>query len=166
MLLALVCGTCLGSVSAVRAEDMRQLQSQARQALMEKAAQEKLAAESAAAQSRKRIRQSRQSLEAELGRLSALRTDLQTEIGRLEKQARQLAERETGLVEELRRSDQMVRELVGNIRINAKDIGSLLSSNLVSAVKQDDFAASLDDIGGEGRFPSMDDIRVWMISDR
>ncbi len=140
------------------AEDMRELQSTARQELIKKAAQEKAEAEQAAAASRAAILQNRQSLEAEITRLTQASNQLKDEIRVLDAEQEKLTKEENRLGEELDRSDSMVRELVGVIRTNAKDIISLIQSNMQSALNGAERIDGLDDIASEGNFPSMDDI--------
>jgi biopolymer transport protein ExbB len=62
------------------------------------------------------------------------------------------------LSQKLAETDSMVRELVGVIRVNAKDISALVSQNLQTALagKTSDF---LEAIAGQSKFPGMEDIR-------
>ncbi len=147
------------TASALHAEDIRQLQRQARQALIEKTAREQAEAEKAAAQSRAAILKNRQSLEAEIARLTRARNALEQEKTSLETRQQKLARQENKLSEELDQTDKMVRELVGVIRTNAKDISALVKSNMQSALAPEKGIDALDDIGDEGRFPGMEDIR-------
>lgn len=144
----------------VQAEDMRRLQSEARQALMEKAAMEKAEAEEAANKSRAAILKNRQSLEAEITRLSAASKNLKKEITQLEIEQKNLIQQEDKLTHELDQTDKMIRELVGVIRTNAKDINSLIISNLQYASGQYNSTDNMDDIGSEGRFPGMEDVKT------
>ncbi|BHH85854.1 biopolymer transporter ExbB [Desulforhopalus sp. 52FAK] len=141
---------------------MRALQIKARDALhdlQEKAATEEKMAREDSALSRKRISKDRTTL------LQALKT-LETEVGQLDKSVqnlqskeKQLQEDEKQLTAKLAETDSMIRELVGVIRINAKDIKTYIAGNLQSALtkRNIDF---LQAIGEQEKFPGIDDINT------
>jgi biopolymer transport protein ExbB len=145
----------------VLAQEMRALHvqaQQARKALLKKAAAEKQAAEQAAAQSRARITHDRHALQKAIADLRAENHQLSQAVQKLEGRYDSLEEREKQLSAQLAEMDGMVRELVGVIRITAKDVSALIDQNLQTALggRQDEF---LKDIGEQGRFPAMEDIR-------
>ncbi len=140
--------------------DMRETSTEARnarEALHRKAAAEKDAAEKAAAESRAAILSDRTALKSAISKLSIENKAIAADVKALEELRRGLGEREKKLSEEISRTDAVVRELVGGIRINAKDIDALLSRNLQTALESGDtfFTA----IAGEARFPGMEDVR-------
>jgi biopolymer transport protein ExbB len=144
----------------VMAQEMRALQVQAQQAkqeLLEKAGAEKQAAEQAAAQSRALITNDRNALQAAITDLKTGNHRLSQAVQDLEGQYKPLEEKEKQLSEQLAEMESMVRELVGVIRVTAKDIGALIDQNLQSALgpQQDAF---LKDITEQSRFPAMEDI--------
>ncbi len=143
------------------AQDMRALQvkaRQARQALVEKARAEKQAAEQEAAASRARIMADRKALETAVARLENACRQVQEQVAKLTATCQELDEREKQLNAELAATDSMIRELVGVIRTNAKDIDALVHQNLQSALEGEQ-PAFLADIARQSRFPGMDDIR-------
>jgi biopolymer transport protein ExbB len=139
------------------ARDMRQIQTEARQvreALAQKAAAEKRAAEAAAAESRARIMADRQRLEDALKNQEARVRRLGEAISALGAEAEALDTQEAELTEKLSETDAMVRELVGVVRINAKDIDALVSRNLQTAFLDED-TDYLQAIAEQSRFPDM-----------
>jgi biopolymer transport protein ExbB len=144
----------------VLAQEMRSLHVQAQQAkqeLLKKAAAEKRAAEQSAAESRAQIANDRDALLSAIADLKAENQRLTQVVQELEGQSRPLEEKEKQLSLELAEMDSMVRELVGVIRISAKDIGALIDQNLQSALgeKQDAF---LKAVAEQSQFPAMEDI--------
>lgn len=139
------------------ARDMRQIQieaRQAREALAQKAAAEKKAAAAAAAESRAKILADRQRLESALQDQETRVRRLDAAIAALSAEAEALDAQEAALTEKLSQTDAVVRELVGVVRINAKDIDALVSQNLQSAFLDDD-TDFLQAIAGQSRFPDM-----------
>ncbi len=142
------------------AEDMRDLQvqaRQARQALLEKAEAEKKAALQEAAKSRQRILADRTRLESAVKSLEAETQHLKAAIESLEAESAALYAREEALTRQLAETDGVMRELVGVIRVNAKDIQALIEQNLQSALG-DASSEFLTEIAGQSRFPGMADI--------
>ena len=163
----LLCLVLAGSLSLLflspplYGRDMRELQVQARQvkeALMQKAAAELQAAEKEAAESRKRIINDKSALKTAIAKLKAQNRQLQQEVEKLTVEHRALDEKEKNLSQKLAETDSMVRELVGVIRVNAKDISALVNENLQTAFvgKYSDF---LEAVAGQSKFPAMEDIR-------
>ena len=157
--LLIVIAICLAA--PLQAEDMRQLQVDARTArrvLAEKAAAEKAAAEAAAAESRTQILGDRQRLTAAVHALEAENRQVSETIKALTGEAADLSAKEQDLTARLAETDSMVRELVGVVRINAKDIEALISQNLQTAFLESD-TGFLAAIAGQSRFPDMDAVQ-------
>ena len=163
----LLCLVLAGSLSLLflspplYGRDMRELQVQARQvkeALMQKAAAELQAAEKEAAESRKRIINDKSALKTVIAKLKAQNRQLQQKVEKLTVEHRALDEKEKNLSQKLAETDSMVRELVGVIRVNAKDISALVNENLQTALvgKSSDY---LEAVAGQSKFPGMEDIR-------
>lgn len=157
--LLLVCLLILNSTAAW-AQDMRDLQVQARLAredLREKAAAEAQAARQESAESRARITGDRATLEQAVDLLETQVQDLQKAVRTLESEDEKLGAREAELTEKLAMTDSVVRELVGVIRVNAKDIHALIDQNPQSTLAGQD-ADFLQVIAGQAHFPGMEDI--------
>lgn len=160
--LALLVVVVFNFSSPVAATDMRDLAIQADQAranLAAKAREEKAAAEKAAAESRAQVLADRSVLEKSVAELEASRNKLAAEVKQLEETGTTLASEETAADEQLAETSGMIRELVGQIRINAKDLDALISQNLQSAVGAKP-ASFLPAVAEDERFPGMDDVRA------
>lgn len=145
----------------VLAEDMREVSSKAEQAkaaLIQKAAEEKRAAEEEAAKSKARILGDRTKLESAIANLKAREKSLKAEIEALTKEQTVRTTEEEELTVELAQTDQMVNELIGVIRINAKDISTLIEENLQTAFGIDSLEKT-QQLADESTFPGMDGIR-------
>lgn len=156
-LLTVLLSVCIHSAAA---EDMREINKQAmiaRTALIEKADSEKRRAEEQAVKSKALIMQSRSKLEAEIQRLQQQSTQLEVEIASNKTEISELNKVEDEVSEKLTETDQMIHELVGVIRVNAKDVETLISENHQTALslQTSDFLARLAD---ENSFPGMADI--------
>ncbi len=143
------------------AEDMRALSieaREAREALRKKIAAEKAAAEKAAAQSRAHIARDREKLETAITGMKAQNRRLKETIENLTAEKKRLAATETTVTDELTEKQGMVKELVGVIRINAKDIDTLISSNPQTALSgsRPEFLAS---VAEKSKFPGMSEVR-------
>ena len=152
----------LMAVSPAMAKDMRQLQieaQEAKQALMEKAETEKADAEKAAAESRAKILADRESLQKAIAELSAANQKMKENVDALQKESQELGQREKEVSETLAQTDSMINELVGVIRINAKDVDGLIGQNLQTAL-EDDPTVFIETIAQNQRFPGMDDVRA------
>ena len=144
------------------AQDRRELQIQAqeaRDALVRKAGAEKVAAEEAAAQSRARIMQDRTALEKAIAELNAANQKMEKEVDALKQESQGLNQHEQQLSESLAQTDSMINELVGVIRINAKDADGLITQNLQSALAENP-TLFLETIAQDQKFPGMDDVRA------
>ncbi len=147
--------------SSPSARDMRALQTEAREtreALAQRAAAEKAEAEAEAAESREKMLADRAALETAISNLAAKNKTLSGEVSRLSDEKKHLDETAITLSGEISRTDAVVKELVGVIRINAKDIDTLLSRSL-QTVSDADGHTFLPGIADETRFPGMDDVR-------
>ena len=143
-------------------QDMRERHikaQQTREELVQKATAEKAAAERAAAESRARILADRTALEKAIADLKAANQALEKEIEGLSGEKERLSLKETELSEKLAQTNSMINELVGAIRVNAKDLDALISQNLQTAVLGRP-RSFLEAIAQEERFPSMDDVRA------
>jgi biopolymer transport protein ExbB len=146
---------------AGRCEDMRALQQrarEAREALLQKAATEEAAARREATLSREKITGDRAALEKALQEMEARVQGFKKEVQALEAKDKKLDARGSELSQKLAVTGSVIRELVGVIRVNAKDINALITGSLQSALSQPDTAV-LDAIARDAHFPGMDDIR-------
>ena len=152
----------------VAAQDMRAAQTQereARQLLIDKAAAEKQAAAQAAAESRATISRDRTALKRALQALEAQRAALDQTVVQLTAQMEHLTAEEKTLSQRLAESDGVIRELVGVIRVNAKDLLALIEQNLQTAILKTDITF-LQAIAGQSRFPGLSDIRKMIGTSR
>jgi len=154
----------LTATSAAGMQDMRKLQVEAQtetqkslQNLQQKAAAEKETARRYAAQSRELISGDRNTLLQAIQQLESEVGTLQEKVAFLESDAEKLEAQETGLIEQLTATDSLIDELVGVIRINAKDIKSHISGNLQTALTHTntDFLTA---IAAQVQFPGVADI--------
>ena len=158
IVLAILFGHWLSGISA--AQDMREatfLAETQKQELFEQAAREKAEAERLAAESRKAIIRDRTRLELAIRKLRESKQTLEKGIAALQEEREVLAEEENRVLDALAKTSQMVNELVGAVRGNAKDIAVLYSENLQAALNKDypDFLSTLAD---ESSFPGMEAI--------
>jgi len=161
LLALIILGSLMLSGAATAATDMRQVRINARAAaaaMKEKAAEELQAAREAAAQSRRKITQDREKLDRALADLARRAGELKAEIKTLKKTNDRLAEKDKVLIKEVAESQGMVKELSGVIRMNAKDIQTLLDASFLSGVYQPD-TAFLKAIADKSVFPAMAHIR-------
>lgn len=152
----------LTMVSPSGAQDMRAIQIEAQEAkaaLTQKAAAEKAAAEKAAAESRARILQDRSALTKAIAELEAANQKLEQQVDALKQESQDLDQREQALSKSLSQTDSMINELVGVIRINAKDVDGLITQNLQTAFEENP-TLFLETISQNQRFPGMDDVRA------
>ncbi len=143
------------------AHDMRELQLQAREteaAMARKAAEELAEAKKTAAENRAAIFQDKSALKAAISRLKAENQKIIKAVEVLNQENNALMQEEKKLSEKLVKTDSMIQELVGVIRINAKDLFALTKENLQSALSEQDIGA-LHAISEQSKFPGMADIR-------
>lgn len=158
----LILGSLLFSGTAMAAAtDMRQVRIDARAAeaaMKEKAAKELQEARQAAAKSRREITEDREKLDRVIADLARRTGELKTEIKALKETNEHLAGEEKALIEKVTESRGMIKELSGVIRMNAKDIRTLLDSSFLSGVYQPD-TTFLKAIADKSVFPDMAHIR-------
>ncbi|MBU1567792.1 MAG: MotA/TolQ/ExbB proton channel family protein [Proteobacteria bacterium] len=141
-------------------QDMRELQTEARaslQQLKEKAAAEEESARGEATLSREQIATDRTSLDQAVRKIEAEVTVLEKEVAALAAEEKRLEDKETALLGKLAETDSVIRELVGVIRIHAKDLQTLITGNLQTALAGSD-TEFLEAIAAQAQFPGMADI--------
>lgn len=146
--------------SSQAAEDMRAQQGEARETLQQlkaKAAAEEEEARREAAHSREKIATDRTTLEQAVRQLEEQTASLEKKVTALDNEEKRLAEQEKALLAKLAATDAVVRELVGVLRIHAKDLQSLLSGSLQSAFG-DQAGPALSAIAEQSQFPGMEEI--------
>ncbi len=154
-------GTLLSTLPlSLFAKDMRTINIQAdndRAELIKKSSAEKEAAQKMAAESMAEITRDRSRLTRAVKKLEEQKNLLQQEISLLGDTRTAMTEEEQDITRELTQTDQMINELVGVIRINAKDYISLLTENHQTALaaKNPNFLTLAD----ENTFPGMNNIR-------
>jgi biopolymer transport protein ExbB len=150
------------SVPSLCAEDMRQVRIKAREAresLLQKAAEEKSAAEKEAARSREKILSNRSALEKAIAEITSKVQRLERQVSDLTTESNRLEEKEQALNATLTQTGGAIKELVGAIRVNAKDIDGLIRQNPQTALEG--FPTSfLEAVASDARFPGMDDVRA------
>lgn len=160
VLSVLLCGVCLFTTTAW-GKDIRLVPMEAQKieaTMRQKAAQELHAAQKAAAAARQEITRDRKALSRTIARLTEQARGLKEEIKALEAENETLAQEDTILSQQLEKSQGMVRELSGVIRMNAKDIDTFLSSSFLSGIYHPD-TVFLKAIAELSVFPGMDHIR-------
>ncbi len=149
------------SATSVHAEDMRSMHLKAQETvakLQQKAEAEKKKAIEEAEQERQAIMNSRKLLEERLSQARARNVRLKSEVKKLSAEAESLVQQEKALSEELRKAGDVIHELVGVIRMNAKDISSFVEQNLQSGLFRPD-TAFLHRLLQDTSFPDMNDVR-------
>jgi biopolymer transport protein ExbB len=152
------------STPASAAEDIRALHSQARETekqLRHLAAEEKADAEREASRNREEIATSRASLETAIAAQQAAVEALTAEVASLEEEDVRLLTEEETLAARLAEATAVVGELIGVIRVNAKDILRLSESALGTAVMPFD-STPLQAIADQARFPGMDEVSTMI----
>ncbi|MCK5323528.1 MAG: hypothetical protein KAJ45_05255, partial [Desulfobulbaceae bacterium] len=149
------------AIGTAQAEDMRDAgirAQQVKQEMFKKAAREKQAAQEEAEQNLARVANDRAALKKAVASLRSGNKQLDQDIKILQKKSHQLLAREKDLAGQLGEMDSVLREVVGLIRVNTKDITGLIEQNPQSALhdREDGF---LQAIAGQSKFPGMDDIR-------
>lgn len=154
----------LWTAAPLLSQDMRALQIKKRaaeDALQEQAASEKAAAEKAAVENRSKITQDRDSLAKAIAKIESANQQLKKTVRELDQINTDLDEQEAQVSEKLAQTDGMIKELVGVIRVSAKDIDALVRENPQSALANAT-PTFLDSLSQESRFPGMDDIRAMV----
>ncbi len=153
------------STSIVVAKEARIIPEQAdqkRRELIDKAAEEKAAAKEEANKTIAAIRNDRKALEKAVTELEAKKQQIEATIDSLQKTAEDNSKKEAELDQQLLETDGMIRELVGQIRINAKDLDELISQDpqYLSHQQAEEILPFLTAVAGDERFPGMNDIRA------
>ncbi len=144
-----------------QAQDMRDEQIRAREQLLEQAAAEKQAALEESARSKALIMGDRSQLEQSLRDLEARVASLHLELEKLETEEKSLETEEVELNRQIALTDSMVREMVGVIRVTAKDMATFIDRNLQSAVTEKPMDV-LRAIAGQSHFPGMEEIETMV----
>jgi len=131
---------------------------QTKEELMQKTTAEKTASEKEAASSKIKIMENREKLKNAIAKLVSTNQKLDKEVNALTFQQQQLDETENMLTQKLSQTDSMIKELVGVIRVNAKDIHAMVTQNLQTALSKNSYSF-LESINRESQFPGMDDVR-------
>ena len=126
--------------------------------LLEKSKQEAEKAAKEAADSKKRILADKKALTTAIAELKYKNTDLRQENETHKKHLDVLMVRKNELALQLADMEAVVRELVGSIRANARDLDALMHLSLQSALVPDR-GDVLKAITSQTKFPGMDDIR-------
>ena len=145
----------------VFAQDMRASHVKNREALYrleKKAASEKEDAIREARREHDAMMQSRELLEKKLADLRKRNSILRDEVTSLSNEAVSLEQREKEISTQLDSAAEVVHELIGVVRINAKDINTLVEQNHQTALFKPD-TAFLQDLLQQTQFPGMDDVR-------
>jgi len=146
--------------SLLTANDMRAVNiaaDKAKTALIAKAAKEKSEANRRAAQSRALIAKNRRQLEEAVDASKNKKAQLEQEISALDTLQQDLSAEEKELTLTLTQTDQMINELIGVIRINAKDIDILLAENQQTVLMKESPVLA-GELADENNFPGMDGI--------
>jgi len=144
----------------VVAKDMRAINieaDKAQAALVAKAVEEKNEAKKLAAKSRALIAKDRRQLEQAITTSKNKKILLEKEISDMDSLRLKLQTEEKELTLTLTQTDQMINELIGVIRVNAKDIDSLLTENQ-QAVLIKKSPVLIEGLADENKFPGMDSI--------
>ncbi|MFH1152481.1 MAG: DUF3450 family protein [Pseudomonadota bacterium] len=143
-------------------EDMRESSIQARNnqaMLLEKARQEKHGAELTAQKSRAAILDDKTKLTEAIEKLKQSNAALETGNQKLEAGIASLTGEEKALRARFSDMDAVVKELTGYVRINARDLKSMLRQNLQAALMPSN-ESLLTSLADNSRFPGMEDIRA------
>ena len=142
-------------------DDMRIIQVETREiedAMKQKAAQELQAARQAETQSRARILEDRAAMDTAIAELKGKVQGLKKELDTLAAEHEQMTARDADLTHRIEQALGTVRELSGVIRMNAKDISTLVDTSFLAGVFQQD-TEFLKSISGQTVFPGMTHIR-------
>lgn len=149
---------------SVHAEDMRVREIEAREkkeALFEKAKLEKESALKEAQESKQRILADKEALKSAIAEFKKKRKILEDQNNKLKTRLTSLTKRQKELLARVHEVEGAVRELVGFVRMNAKDLDALLRQSLQSAFVENR-GKVLKPIMNQVGFPGMDDIRAMV----
>lgn len=144
----------------VPAEDMRvmsQSAEQKKQELIEKARQEKAEALKEQEEVLKKIKADEDLLAAAVSRIKSENQTLEKQLREIEERLIKKVENEKNLNEKLGQASSEIRELVGFVRVSARDLQGILDQSFQSAFYPDR-AEILEAIKNEQKFPDMADI--------
>ncbi len=144
----------------VPAEDMRvmsQSAEQKKQELIEKARQEKAEALKEQEEVLKKIKADEDLLAAAVSRKKSENQTLEKQLREIEERLIKKVENEKNLNEKLGQASSEIRELVGFVRVSARDLQGILDQSFQSAFYPDR-AEILEAIKNEQKFPDMADI--------
>ena len=164
LLAALLVGLLLlfpvGSVTAVQDGRLLQIEMQQKRAqLLAQAEAEKKRATVEAEAARARLLADKKALQEAVTELRTKNQSLQKEIKAFQEELTVIKVEEKGLQDKLAAIEGEIWELVGSIRVNARELDSRLRQSLQSAFYPDREQA-FQAIMGETRFPGMDEIRI------
>jgi len=146
-----VCGLLLAGGGPAWPQDMREA--------ARKAGQEREAARREAREAEARILEDRNALEAQVQRLEARQQALETDIRRLEEEIARNREEEVRLSEVWAAKELAFQEIVGSVRISARDLETILRHSPFTAQdpgRLDRIQPLLD----KKHFPGIEDIRL------
>ena len=146
----------------VHAEDIRAQRVEAmekKKILLEKSIRERENAAKEARESRRRILTNKDALKGAIAELKRQKRELETENHKLETRLKRMEYREKELLAQMKEVEGDVRELAGFIRINARDLDTLLRQSLQSALAPNRERA-LQPILAQSEFPGMSDIQA------
>ena len=161
IVLALVVWVAVWPAAGAFAEDLRVMtiqEQEARRELLRKATAEKQKAEEEESESRRRILADRERLHAAAAQLKAEIRDLEDTVARTEKELAGARTRGTELEAALEERRAVTNELIGHIRILAKDLDALVTSSFGQVLEPErrDIPAAL---AAQSQFPGMEDLR-------
>ena len=160
LITGLILVTGLPASRAAQDEDMRVMAVKAREKqllLLEKTRKEKILAEQEAEKSRKEILEDRDKLLGAISRMKAANKKLTSQNKSLGEDIVILTQKEKKLNDKVTEMDAEVKELVGFVRITAKDLSDLTARSLQSAVSGNS-PEIMDRIVDNTGFPGMKEI--------
>ena len=161
IMVSLILQVFITFVDTASADDMRVLQTRAREIraeLVEKAAKEHNDALREAEQSKRIIIRDKTLLAREISNLKKGNSRLKGEIKKLHQESSIYSKKEITVSTELEEAVGVVHELVGVVRMNAKDIDTFVSQNMQTALFKTD-TSFLNSLINNSQFPGMDDVR-------
>nr|WP_320194215.1 MotA/TolQ/ExbB proton channel family protein [uncultured Desulfobacter sp.] len=144
------------------AKDMREIRIEAQkieQAMKQKAAAELSAAQKAAGESRRQILSDRSKLDRAIADLKRQITAVDVKLKALKSENEGLTAKDNALTAKLDEAQGTIQELSGVIRMNAKDIRSLLDDSFLTGVYQPD-TRFLSTMADQSVIPAMDQIKA------
>jgi biopolymer transport protein ExbB len=146
--------------SDILAEDMRSMSQgadQKKQELIRKAQQEKAESLKEQEESRQKIMSDEDLLVSAIAKLKSENDELEKQLREIETQLIEKAEQEKILIEKLSEASSEMRELVGFVRVSARDLEGNLNQSPQNAFFPDRIEV-LEAIKNEKKFPDMADI--------